>query len=139
MIYFQKLQSDTINTEYWMWKNVYSVFSLYHRCTTRNFVSVLFIKVKLSHNRPWRSTGLWDVEVPTMFIFTISSDNGEVVSLMCQPRYTPSETFIFSVFGTYFCYRLSKPQGLMRLEGLDKLKKSMISSGLNPATFGLIA
>jgi hypothetical protein len=29
----------------------------------------------------------------------------------------------FPVSGTHFCYRLSKPQGLVRLEGLDKLKK----------------
>jgi hypothetical protein len=30
---------------------------------------------------------------------------------------------MFPAFGTHFCYRLSKPQNLVRLEGLGKLKK----------------
>jgi hypothetical protein len=33
------------------------------------------------------------------------------------------EIFFFSVSGTHFYQRLSKPQGLMLLEGLGKLKK----------------
>jgi hypothetical protein len=28
-----------------------------------------------------------------------------------------------NIFDTYFCYRQSKPQGVMRLEGLGKLKE----------------
>jgi hypothetical protein len=36
------------------------------------------------------------------------------------------------------CQRQSKPQGLMRTEGLGK-KKSLTSSGLEPATFWLVA
>jgi hypothetical protein len=45
------------------------------------------------------------------------------------------------VSGTHFCWRLSKPQSLVRLEGLGKLKKknSFTSSGLEPATFRIVA
>jgi hypothetical protein len=58
---------------------------------------------------------------------------------MHRPRSTPQK-YYFSVSGTYFWQRLSKPQGLGRLEGLGKLKKnSFTSSGLEPATFGLVA
>jgi hypothetical protein len=45
----------------------------------------------------------------------------EVVSLTHRSCSTPQKHF-FS-FGTYFCWRLSKLQGLVRLEGLGKLKK----------------
>jgi hypothetical protein len=46
----------------------------------------------------------------------------------------------FSVSGTHFCYRLSEPQGLVRLEGLGKVKeKRFTSSGLEPAAFRLVA
>jgi hypothetical protein len=31
------------------------------------------------------------------------------------------DLFIISIYGTQFCYRLSKPQGLVRQDGLDKL------------------
>jgi hypothetical protein len=45
----------------------------------------------------------------------------------------------FSVSDTYFCKRLSEPQGLVRLEELRKFKKNSItSSGLEPAAFQLV-
>jgi hypothetical protein len=48
------------------------------------------------------------------------TDGGKVVSLTRrQPRYSP-ETLLPSS-GTHFCQRLSKPQGLVRPEGLGKL------------------
>jgi hypothetical protein len=47
---------------------------------------------------------------------------GEVVSLTRRPRSTPQKHY-FSASGTNFCYRLSKPQGLVRPEGLRKFKK----------------
>jgi hypothetical protein len=34
-----------------------------------------------------------------------------------------ARNIIFSASGTHFCQRLSKPQGIVRLEGLDKLNK----------------
>jgi hypothetical protein len=33
----------------------------------------------------------------------------------------PPENIIFSASSTHFCKRLSKPQGQVQLEGLDKL------------------
>jgi hypothetical protein len=67
------------------------------------------------------------------------TDGGKVVSPMHQPRFTPQKHYYFSAPGTRFCYRLSKLQGLARLEGLGKVKNSMTSLGLQPATFRLVA
>jgi hypothetical protein len=50
------------------------------------------------------------------------TEGGIVVSPTHRPRSTPQK-YYFSASGTNFCYRLSKPQGLVRLEGLGKLKK----------------
>jgi hypothetical protein len=53
------------------------------------------------------------------------ADGGKVVSPTLRPHFTPQETlFFFNVSGTYLCYRLSKPQGVVRPEGLDKFKIS---------------
>jgi hypothetical protein len=49
------------------------------------------------------------------------TDGGKVVSPKHPPHSTPQKHF--SVSGTRFCLRLSKPQGLVRSEGLGKLKK----------------
>jgi hypothetical protein len=51
------------------------------------------------------------------------TDGGEVVSLTHRPCYTSQKHHFFSVSGTYFCQMLSKPYGLVQLEGLDTLKK----------------
>jgi hypothetical protein len=50
------------------------------------------------------------------------TDGGKVVSHTHRPRSTPQKHY-FSVSGTHFCYRLSEPQGLVRLEGFGKLEK----------------
>jgi hypothetical protein len=68
-------------------------------------------------------------------------DGREFVSLARRLRCTPQKHY-FSVSGTRFCWRPSKPQGLVWLEGLGKLKKkknSMASSGIEPAAIRLIA
>jgi hypothetical protein len=40
------------------------------------------------------------------------------------PAIRPSRASLLTKFpGTHFCQRLSEPQGLVRLEGLDKLRK----------------
>jgi hypothetical protein len=49
-------------------------------------------------------------------------DGGKVVIPTHRPRSTPHKHY-FSASGVHLCQRLSKPQGLVRLEGLDKLKK----------------
>jgi hypothetical protein len=56
------------------------------------------------------------------------------LSALCTGRSTPQKLY-FSASGTYYCWWLSEPQGLVRLEGLGKLKNSFTSSGLEPATF----
>jgi hypothetical protein len=48
------------------------------------------------------------------------TDDGKVVSLTRRPPLYSPET-LFSASHTYFRQRLSKPQGLVRPEGLDKL------------------
>jgi hypothetical protein len=45
---------------------------------------------------------------------------GEVVSPKHWPHFT-TQGHYFSASGTDFCYRLSKPQGLLQLEGIGKL------------------
>jgi hypothetical protein len=44
-----------------------------------------------------------------------------------------------STSGTHFCYWMSKPQGLVRPEGLVNLKNSFTSLGLKTETFRLLA
>jgi hypothetical protein len=48
------------------------------------------------------------------------TDGGKVVSPTHQLYLTPQKHF--SASGIHFCQRLSKPQGLVRPEGLGKLK-----------------
>jgi hypothetical protein len=50
------------------------------------------------------------------------TDGGKVVSPTHRPRFTPHKAY-FYVSGTDFCQRPSKPQGLVRPEGLGKFKK----------------
>jgi hypothetical protein len=52
------------------------------------------------------------------------TDGSEVVILTRWPHSTPQKLFFSPSFGTYSCQRLGKPQGLVGLEGLSKLKKS---------------
>jgi hypothetical protein len=48
-----------------------------------------------------------------------------VASPTHPPHFTPQKHYsYFYVSGTHFCYRLCKPQGLVRPEASDKLKKS---------------
>jgi hypothetical protein len=80
-----------------------------------------------------RQLGLWDVEDPTLNELT---DGGTVINPTNRPLSTPHEHY-FSASGTHFCYRLSEPHGLVRQEGLGKLKK--FTSGFELATFRLVA
>jgi hypothetical protein len=42
-------------------------------------------------NTPWRSIGLWDVEVPIFSLESRLRDGGKFVSLMQRPHITPQE------------------------------------------------
>jgi hypothetical protein len=61
------------------------------------------------------------------------TDGCKVVSPTRLPSFTHR-----NIPGTHFCYRLSEPQGLVRLEGLGQLKNPL-TSGIEPATFRLVA
>jgi hypothetical protein len=50
------------------------------------------------------------------------TDGGKVVSLTRRPFFTPQKHYFYAC-GAHFCDRLSKPQGLVQPEGLDKLIK----------------
>jgi hypothetical protein len=52
------------------------------------------------------------------------TDGGKVVSLTHLLHFTPQKHYYFNASGTNFCYRLSKPQGLVRAEGFGKFKNS---------------
>jgi hypothetical protein len=52
------------------------------------------------------------------------TDGGKVVSPTHPPHFTRQKHYYFYVSGNHFCYNLSKPQGLVRPEGLGKFKKS---------------
>jgi hypothetical protein len=62
------------------------------------------------------------------------TDGGKVVSPTHRPHFTPQNHYYFYVSGIHFCYRLSKPQGLVRPEGLGYFE-NITSSVAEPATF----
>jgi hypothetical protein len=51
------------------------------------------------------------------------TDGGKFVSPKHRPHFNHKKHY-FSVSGSHICERLSKPQGLMRPEGLSKFKNS---------------
>jgi hypothetical protein len=54
------------------------------------------------------------------------TDGVKVVNPTQLPRFTPQQHYYFSVSGTHFCWRLSKPQGLVRPEELGKFEKNYL-------------
>jgi hypothetical protein len=53
------------------------------------------------------------------------TDSGKVVSPTHLPRFTLQKHY-FSAAGTHFYWSLSEPQGLVRPEGLSKLKEMKV-------------
>jgi hypothetical protein len=79
----------------------------------------------LSRNRPWRPSGMWDVEAPT---FSKQSANRSRWGCeLYAPAFLPPK----KIPGTHFCQRLSRPQG--------HSTAGRISSGIEPVTFRLVA
>jgi hypothetical protein len=84
-------------------------------------------------NRPWRTIGLWGVEAPTFSLDNRLTDGGEFVSLTRRSLFT---LILVLISGRGWV----DPRARVRLEGLGQLKKNpMISSGIIPATFWLVA
>jgi hypothetical protein len=52
------------------------------------------------------------------------TDGGKIASPTQPPHFTHQKHYYFNVSSTHFCSMLSKPQGLVRPEGLGKFKKS---------------
>jgi hypothetical protein len=65
-----------------------------------------------------------------------SNYGGKFVSPMHPTHFTPQKHYYFYVSGTHFCYRLSTPQELVRLEGLGKFRNSPHRES-NPRPSGL--
>jgi hypothetical protein len=77
------------------------------------------------YNRPWRPVGLWDVKVPT---FSRQSAHRWQWGL-------PPGRFLVLISVRDWVH----PRAIVHLERLDQLKNPMTSSGIEPATFRLLA
>jgi hypothetical protein len=81
--------------------------------------------------------GPYGCETPRLphFLDNRLTDGGEAVSLTCRSAaFYPQEDFWYS----FLLEAVSIPGAIVRLEGLGKLKNSMTSSGIEPATFRLV-
>jgi hypothetical protein len=82
---------------------------------------------------PWRPRGLWEAEVPTF-----SRQSAQRWRWGCQ-LYTPAALYPPGRFLVIITVRgWVNPKSIVRTKGLGQLKKST-SSGLDPATFRLVA
>jgi hypothetical protein len=54
------------------------------------------------------------------------TEGGKVVNPTHPPHFTHQKHYYFYVSGTHFCQKLSKPQGLVRPEGLGKFKQTTL-------------
>jgi hypothetical protein len=87
------------------------------------------VKRKCPCNRPWRPIGLWDVEDPTID----TQVAGRLVLRVGRPL--PPEKFLVLI-----SVRGSHPQGHIAAGNISVIAKNpMVSSGIEPATFWLVA
>jgi hypothetical protein len=90
-------------------------------------------KQNYSCNRSWR-TLLWDVEVPTF-----TGQSAHIWPWGSQPYATITLYLLGRFLVLIYVTGWVNPRATMRLEKSDKLKKLMISSGIEGAIFLLMA
>jgi hypothetical protein len=98
-------------------------------------LSVACLTIAISVTDREGPIGLWDIEAPTFCLDNRLTDGGEV-SLTRRPPFT-----LRKIPGTHFCQRLSHPQGHSAAWSVRwiETKNPMTSSGIEPATFRLVA
>jgi hypothetical protein len=79
------------------------------------------------NKRPWR----WGSHI---LLDNRLADGGEIIGLMRRPHFYPQEDSWYS----FLLEAESTPGPYLRREGLGQLKNSIISSGIEPATWQLV-
>jgi hypothetical protein len=98
-----------------------------------HFMQSTSLVVKLSLYKPWRPLGLREVEASTFSDIWLI-DSGKVVIPTRRSLFAPGRFLVLiSVSGSV------DTKAIVQLEGLGKLKKYHTSSGIEPATFQLVA
>jgi hypothetical protein len=92
------------------------------------------VKIKLSCNRPWRPIGLWDVEAPT-FSRHWAQQMAVRLSALRADHHLPPGRFLLLISVRDWV----DTRAIARLEGLGQLKNPVTPSGIEPATFRLVA
>jgi hypothetical protein len=118
----------------WIPYNYINLEKLFAKC--KFHIGLLTLKGKkysYPRNRPWRPTGLWDVEAPTF-----SRQSVHRWRWGCHP-YAPAalyaqEKYLILIFVRGWV----NVSILMRLERLDKFKNPMTLSEIEAATFRLV-
>jgi hypothetical protein len=85
-------------------------------------------------NRPWMPIGLWDVEAPTFSLQNRFTKDGEVSIRRRSPFPLPGR-FLTLIFVRGWV----DPRAIVRLKWLDTFRNQITSSGIEPATFQLVA